>query len=135
MDQKYRDPDGYFLPEIAKEIKMARSFLGDWYWVQKEFKKVQDDEKERLQCLKRGDDKDTVLSLRQNAVLLAKNGLYWKAFKVTIVFVFKCIIYYLLIVGGFATCGWLWPKNLRTKILSVGLTGGNRDSNSSKRQE
>jgi len=127
-EEKYRDPDGYFLPDIAKEIKVARSFLGDWYWVQKEFKKAQEDEKERLQT---GDGKETVLSLRQYVSLWGKNGLYWKASKVILVFVFKSIIYFLVVGGGLATCGLLWPKSLRRKILSVGLNGEKKDSTSS----
>ena len=90
---KYENPGGYFPPDIAEIIKGTFSCQSSLYWVKHE----DSEQKNNVQ-------------------------LFWGRFAVLFNFFCRFLVYSLLTILGTLTCGWFWPRNLRKKILSVGLS-------------
>ena len=91
--KQYDKPSDYFVPGIAQKIKEAHSLQASMYWVRTDSKRKG-----------RSDAKNRALN---NIVLLR-----WLT---------CAIMYFFLIIVGLFTAGWTWPKNLRKKVLAVGI--------------
>ncbi len=107
--EKYENPDGYFNAELSRQIKETRSCQASLYWVE-----VEHYDRQKVV----GDSTDNSLELLSNSTKL-----FWGRISILTEFFFQLTLYTLLTFLGIFTCGWFWPRGLRRKILSVGLSG------------
>ena len=93
IKKQYDKPFEYFGPELAQKIFESKSLQADLYWTRMESKK-----KKRRVAKRR--------------ILYATAFFKWLVY---------ATFYGMLCLLGLVTAGWLWPRNLRMKVLAVGL--------------
>ena len=96
--KQYDKPFEYFSPDVAQTILESHSLQADLYWTKMDSKK-----KER--------------PVAQRRILYATALFKWLV---------CTALYAMLCVLGLVTAGWLWPRNLRRKLLAVGLGSQNK---------